>query len=88
MGWLGAGAKVSPFRQMEDRLERSAMATLIDLNRANQKVREIEKQIKDFAERQYMGVDHIVKQPGYRKLQADLRRAKSVVRSLERKTRR
>ena len=60
-------------------------ALLTQLAEAKQKVRRLQTELEEYAERQYMGVTSIVKQPGYKRLKAELLRAKSVVRNLERK---
>jgi len=63
------------------------MTTLIDLKRAKQKVRQLEKELDEYAESQYRDINVIEKQPAYRQKKAELLRAKSVVRSLTRKAR-
>jgi hypothetical protein len=60
-------------------------AILTQLAEARQKARRLQTELDEYAERQYRGVKHIVNQPGYKRLQAELLRAKGVVRSLERK---
>lgn len=64
------------------------MATILtELAEARHRVRKLQKELDEYASRQFMGADFIVKQPDYRRLKADLLRARSVLRSLERKAR-